>query len=38
MLAEIEKDKSRRDLISRVTGDPRAALNDPIVFPAERKQ
>lgn len=38
VLAEIEKDKSRRDLISRVTGDPAAALNDPIVFPAERKQ
>ncbi|HET9444760.1 MAG TPA: hypothetical protein VFO35_00775 [Steroidobacteraceae bacterium] len=38
VLAEIEKDKSRRELISRVTGDPAAALNDPIVFPAERKQ
>jgi hypothetical protein len=38
VLAQIEKDKSRRDLISRVTGDPAAALNDPIVFPAERKQ
>jgi hypothetical protein len=38
VLAEIEKDKSRRDLISRVTGDPAPSLNDPIVFPAERKQ
>jgi hypothetical protein len=38
VLAQIEKDKSRRDLISRVTGDPAAALNDPIVFPAERRQ
>jgi membrane glycosyltransferase len=38
VLAEIDKDKSRRDLIARVTGDPAAALNDPIVFPAERKQ
>jgi hypothetical protein len=38
VLAEIDKDKSRRELISRVTGDPAAALNDPIVFPAERKQ
>jgi hypothetical protein len=38
VLAEIEKDKSRRDLISRVTGDPAPALNDPIVFPAERRQ
>lgn len=38
VLAEIEKDKSRRKLISRVTGDPAQALNDAIVFPAERKQ
>ena len=38
VLAEIEKDKSRRELISRVTGNPAAALNDPIMFPAERKQ
>jgi hypothetical protein len=37
VLVEIEKDKSRRDLISRVTGDPVPALNDPIVFPAERR-
>src|SRR5687767_14227756 len=38
VLAEIAKDKSRRELISRVMGDPVPALNDPIVFPAERKQ
>jgi hypothetical protein len=38
VVAEIEKDKSRRELISRVTGDPTAAQNDPIVFPAERKE
>ena len=38
VLAEIDKDKSRRELISRVTGDPLAALNDPIIFPAERQQ
>jgi hypothetical protein len=38
VMKEIDKDKSRRDLISRVTGDPLAALNDPIVFPAERKE
>ena len=38
VLKEMEKDKSRRDLISRVTGDPAAALNDPIMYPAERKQ
>ena len=38
IMAEIDKDKSRRDLISRVTGNPAAAFNDPIVFPAERKE
>jgi len=38
VMKEIEHDKSRRDLISRVTGDPTAANNDPIMFPAERKQ
>jgi hypothetical protein len=38
VLAEIDKDKSRRELISRVTGNPLAALNDPIIFPTQRKQ
>ncbi len=38
ILTEIKKDASRRDLISRVTGDPAARLNDPIVFPAARQQ
>jgi hypothetical protein len=38
VMKEIEQDKSRRELISRVTGDSTAAHNDPIVFPAERKQ
>lgn len=38
VLAQIEKDKSRRELISRVTGDPSVALNDAIVFPAERRE
>ena len=38
VMKEIDKDKSRRDLISKVTGDPAAALNDPIVFPAEHRQ
>lgn len=38
VLAEIDKDKSRRELISRVTGNALAALNDPIIFPTERKQ
>lgn len=37
VLAEIKKDKSRRELISRVTGDPTASMNEPIVFPAERR-
>lgn len=35
VLAEIDRDKSRRELVSRVTGDPAAKLNDPIVFPAQ---
>jgi hypothetical protein len=38
VMKEIDKDKSRRDLISRVTGDQAAALNEPIVYPAERKE
>lgn len=37
VLEEIRKDKSRRELISRVTGNPAAALNDPIAFPAQRQ-
>lgn len=35
VLDEIERDKSRRELISRVTGDPAASMNDPVVFPAK---
>ena len=35
VLAEIDKDKSRRELISRVTGNA-AKSDDPIVFPAQR--
>jgi hypothetical protein len=35
VLAEIDRDKSRRELVSRVTGDPSAKLNDPILFPAQ---
>lgn len=38
ILAEIEKDKSRRDLVSRVTGNPAAAMNDPVVFAARREE
>jgi hypothetical protein len=37
VMKEIDKDKSRRDLISRVTGESPAAL-DPIVFPAEHRE
>jgi hypothetical protein len=37
VLAEINKDKSRRELVSRVTGNPAAALNDAIIFPAQRQ-
>lgn len=37
VLAEIDKDKSRRELVSRVTGNPAAKLNDPIVFQAQRQ-
>lgn len=38
VLAEIDKDKSRRELISRVTGNPLAALNDPVIFPVQRRE
>jgi hypothetical protein len=38
VLAQIDKDKSRRELVSRVTGNPLAALNDPVIFPAQRRQ
>jgi hypothetical protein len=37
VLAELEKDKSRRELVSRVTGNPAAGMNEPIVFPAQRQ-
>ncbi|HET7203601.1 MAG TPA: hypothetical protein VFI92_09560 [Steroidobacteraceae bacterium] len=33
--AELEKDKSRRELVSRVTGDPVARFNDPVMFSAQ---
>lgn len=35
---EIEKDKSRRELISRVTRNPAASMNDPVVFAARRQE
>jgi hypothetical protein len=38
LLKEIERDKSRRELVSRVTRNPAAAMNDPIVFEAQRQE
>jgi len=38
VLAEMQKDKSRRELVSRVTGNPAAGMNDTIVFPAQRRE
>lgn len=38
IMKEMEQDKARRELISRVTGNLAAALNDPILFPATRQQ
>jgi hypothetical protein len=35
VLAELKKDKSRRELVSRVTGNPAARFNDPILFSAQ---
>jgi hypothetical protein len=37
VLAEMEKDKSRRELVRRVTGS-HDAMSEPIVFPAERRE
>lgn len=34
VIEEIKRDKSRRELVSRVTGDPTAREDDPILFPA----
>lgn len=38
IVKEMEQDKARRDLVSRVTGNMAAALNDPILFAAARQQ
>jgi hypothetical protein len=38
IINEVEQDKARRELISRVTGNPGAAMDDPIFFAAERRQ
>ncbi|MDY6945087.1 MAG: hypothetical protein SXG53_05170 [Pseudomonadota bacterium] len=37
ILQEIEKDRSRRELVSRVTRNPAASMNDPVVFAARRE-
>jgi hypothetical protein len=37
VVSEMKSDKSRRELISRVTGDPIARFNDPIPFAAQRR-
>jgi hypothetical protein len=37
-MEEVEKDKARRELISRVQGNQAAALDDPIFFAAERRE
>ena len=38
VLVELEKDKQRRELVARVSGNPAARFNDPVIFPAERQQ
>jgi hypothetical protein len=38
VMKEMEQDKSRRELISRVTGNMNVAMNDPILFAATRQQ
>jgi hypothetical protein len=37
ILEELKKDKSRRELISRVTDNPNVGLDEPIIFPARRE-
>ncbi len=38
IVEEVERDKARRELVSRVQGNRNAAMNDAIFFPAERRQ
>lgn len=38
VLAELDKDRSRRELLSRVTGNPTAMFNEPTVFAAQRQE
>jgi len=35
VLVELDRDKSRRELVSRVTGNPAARLDIPVAFPAQ---
>lgn len=37
VMKEIERDKSRRELIARATGNPSAKFDDLVAFPAERR-
>ena len=37
IVEEVERDKARRELVSRVQGNRNAAMNDAIFFPAERR-
>ena len=37
VLAELKRDKSRRELVSRATGNPAAMFNDPVLFTAQRQ-
>lgn len=38
IVEEVEKDKARRELVSRVTGNREVATNDAIFFPAELRE
>jgi len=38
VLAELQKDKQRRELVARVSGNPAAKFNDPVIFAAERQE
>ena len=38
VMKEIDKDKARRELISKVTGNMNVAMNDPILFAATRQK
>ncbi len=37
VMAEVDRDKARRELVSRVTGNVGVAMDDPIFFAAERR-